>query len=270
MVDPGALGPALVAALLASLLAGFVGTTVVLRKLVALGGGVAHAAFGGIGLALVLGVEPRLGAIAVAVVAAAVLSSPRIAGGERQDAVIGVLWAVGMALGIWWLSGRELSDTGVEGYLFGDLAAVRAPDLVLLAGLDVAVIALFARYGRELVATAFDAEHAELQGLPVRALGFVLLLLVSLSVVALLGLVGIVLAIALLSIPALVALRLFRGLGAIVAAGCVVALVMSLSGLALAERLNRPPGPAIVLVGAVLLGLSRLLSPALRRGRPAR
>ncbi|HSM14548.1 MAG TPA: metal ABC transporter permease, partial [Thermoanaerobaculia bacterium] len=76
--------------------------------------------------------------------------------------------------------------------------------------------------------------------------------------------------IALLSIPALVALRHFRSLGAIVAAGCVVALAMSLTGLALAQRLDRPPGPAIVLIGAVLLGLSRLLSPALRRGRPAR
>lgn len=249
---------ALVAALLASLLCGFVGTVVVLRRLVALGGGIAHAAFGGVGLALLLGFDPRIGAAGVAAVAAAALSPLRSERLARLDAAIGVLWAVGMATGMLLLSGAAQSDLDVESILFGDLMQVRAEDLALLGGFVVAIVALLLLFGRELVATAFDDEHARLQGLPVGGLSFLLLLVVALAVVALLSLVGVVLAIALLAIPPLVALRLFRSLPAIVAGGCVVGLVVTLGGLALAARLATPAGPTIILLGGVLLGLVHL------------
>jgi len=254
---------AFLAAALSSLLCGIVGTFVVLRRLVALGGGVAHAAFGGIGLALVFGFDPRFGALGVAVLSAAFLALRRSGEPDRQDALIGVLWAVGMAAGVWLLAGLPVSDAGVEGYLFGDIASVHRADLWLLAGIALAVVLAVAVFGRELLAIAFDPEHARLRGLPVAALNFLALLLVSLSVVALVGLVGIVLAIAMLTIPPLIALRLFRSMPAILLAGAAAGLTISLSGLALADRLGRPPGPAIVLVGIALLGLSRLV----RRGR---
>jgi len=251
---------ALAAALLASVLCGLIGTLVVLRRLVALGGGVAHAAFGGIGLALAAGFAPRLGAAAVAVLVAGVLAALGSERSDRQDAVIGVLWAVGMAVGMWLIAGVSATAVDVEGYLFGDIARVARGDLAALALLDLAVAAVFAIWGRELVAVAFDPEHARIQGLPVRALGFLLLLLVALSVVALLALVGVVLAIALLAIPPLVALRLCRGLGAAMAVAAAVGLAMSVGGLALAGAVARPAGPAVVLVGAALLALS-LLAP---------
>jgi len=249
----------LAAALLASLLCGFVGTFVVLRRLVALGGGIAHSAFGGIGVAVVLGFAPRLGAIAVAVATAALLAARRREEPDRQDALIGVLWAVGMALGMLLLAGAT-GEGEIEGYLFGDLSRVHLVDLGTLAGVVAAVLLAHLLLRRELVATAFDVEHARLQGLPVGALQFLILLLVALSVVALVSLVGIVLAIALLSIPPLVALRLCRGLPAIVATGCVVGLGISVAGMAIATRAGWPAGPSIVLVGAVALGLVQLLS----------
>lgn len=250
---------ALAAAMLASLLCGFVGTVVVLRRLVALGGGIAHAAFGGVGLAMLLGFDPRLGAGAVAVFAAAALSPLRRERLAHQDAAIGVLWAVGMAVGMLLLSGTAHGDMDVEAILFGDLAQVRSQDLAALAALVFAMIGGLLLFGRELVATAFDDEHAELQGLPVGALSFVLLLIVALSVVALLTLVGIVLAIALLAIPPLVALRLFRSLPAIVAGGCAVGLLITVGGLALAARLATPAGPTIILLGGLVLGLVYLV-----------
>lgn len=250
---------ALAAALLASLLCGFVGTVVVLRRLVALGGGIAHAAFGGVGLALVLGFDPRAGAAGVAVLAAAALSPLRRERLARQDAAIGVLWAVGMAAGMLLLSRSANSDLQVEAILFGDLAQVRVQDLVLLSGFVVAMIATLLFFGRELIATAFDDEHAQLQGLPVGRLSFVLLLIVALSVVALLSLVGIVLAIALLAIPPLVALRLFRSLPAIVAGGCGIGLLLTVGGLAVAVRMAMPAGPTIILLGGVVLGLVHVL-----------
>jgi zinc transport system permease protein len=255
----GVSAPALGAAVLASLLCGFVGTVVVLRRLVALGGGIAHAAFGGVGLAMLLGFDARLGAAGVAAIAAAALAPLRSERLARLDAAIGVLWAVGMASGMLLLAGAAHSDLDVEAILFGDLSQVRSSDLGLLAGFVVAMIALLLLFGRELVATAFDDEHARLQGLPVGGLSFLLLLVVALSVVALLSLVGVVLAIALLAIPPLVALRLFRSLPAIVAGGCGVGLAITVGGLALAARNGLPAGPAIILLGGSLLGLVHLL-----------
>ncbi len=261
---------ALAAALLASLLCGFVGTVVVLRRLVALGGGIAHAAFGGVGLALLLGFDPRIGAAGVAALAAAALSPLRSERLARLDAAIGVLWAVGMATGMLLLSGAAHSDVEVESILFGDLMKVRPADLALLGGFVLGMIALLLLFGRELVATAFDDEHARLQGLPVGRLSFLLLLVVALAVVALLSLVGVVLAIALLAIPPLVALRLFRSLPAIVAGGCAVGSGITLGGLALAARIGTPAGPTIILLGGVALGLVQLVPHrALRSSRPA-
>ncbi len=254
----GVSSSALAAAILASLLCGFVGTIVVLRRLVALGGGIAHAAFGGVGLAMLLGIDPRLGAGAVAALAAAALSPLRSERLARQDAAIGVFWAVGMAIGMLLLAGVAHDDAQVESILFGDLTRVVPGDLAVLAVLILAMLTLLLVFRRELVAVAFDDEHARLQGLPVGGLSFALLLIVALAVVALLSLVGVVLAIALLAIPPLVALRIFRSLPAIVAGGCVVGLVLTVGGLALAARLSTPAGPTIILLGGILLGLVQL------------
>lgn len=255
----------LVAALLASLLCGFVGTFVVLRRLVALGGGIAHAAFGGIGLAVVAGFDPRFGAAAVAIGAAVLLARLPRERSDRQDAMIGVLWAVGMATGMLLLSGSAHGDADVESYLFGDISRVRGEDLWALGAIVAAVIASHLARGREVVATAFDPEHAKLQGLPVGMLSVLLMALVALSVVALLQLVGVVLAIALLAIPPLVALRLFRSMASIVACGAAVALAIQLGGLRLALALDWPAGPSIVVVGAAVLLLMRLVPPPGRR-----
>jgi len=250
---------------LASLLCGVVGTLVVLRRLVALAGGVAHAAFGGIGAAVALGIAPRWGAAGVALGAASALaavSRRRVSG----DATVGVLWAVGMAAGMVLLRGSADEHVGVEGYLFGEIERVRAPSLLFLGLLTLVVIAVFALYRRDLVAAAFDAEHARLRGLPVALLDWIELCLVALALVALLELVGVMLAIALLAIPPLVAARLFRGLPAIVAGATVSAAVMSFGGLALARALIWPAGPTIALAGGALLAVSWLRGPRAHRG----
>jgi zinc transport system permease protein len=201
------------------------------------------------------------------VAAAAALAPVRRERLELQDAAIGVLWAVGMAVGVLLLARGPVADADVESILFGDIASVRAADLSALAVLDLAVLAAFALAGRALVATAFDAEHARLRGLPVGALSFGLLLMVALSVVALLALVGVALGIALLAIPPLAALRLWRGLGAAIAGAGAIALATSVGGLALAARAGLPAGPTIVLLGAAVLGFAHLAPRrALRRG----
>lgn len=258
---------ALMAGVLASVLCGVVGTFVVLKRMVAISGGVAHAAFGGLGAAYWAGLDPRLGAVAVAAASAVGLG---IVDGRRargQDAAIGVLWAVGMAVGLVFVHLTPGYAPNLLGFLFGNILMVSPTDLWIAAGADVAVLLLFTLFGKEMVAVAFDEECARLQGVPVRLFSILLLLLVALSVVVLLQLVGIVLVIALLTIPPLVAQRLARSLAATVATSIAVGLVLTVGGLLLSYRLDLPSGPTMVLLGAVALGLVQLRRP--RAVRPA-
>ena len=262
---------ALLAGALASVLCGVVGTFVVLKRLVSISGGVAHAAFGGLGAAYWAGLEPRLGAVVVATASAVGLGFLDGRRARGQDAAIGVLWAVGMAVGLVFLHLTPGYAPNLLGFLFGNILMVSPADLWLAPGADVVVLALLALYGKELVAVAFDEECARLQGVPVRLYSILLLVLVALAVVVLLQLVGIVLVIALLTIPPLIAQRLARSLAATVATSIAIGLVLTTGGLLISYRLDLPSGPTMVLLGAALLGVAQLRRPrAVRRPTAAR
>ena len=244
---------AVVAGLLASVLCGVVGTFVVVKRLVFLAGGVAHAAFGGLGFCYFLGVDPRLGAVGAAVISALALANPGTGRGRSHDARIGILWAVGMALGVVFIYKLPGYAPNLMAYLFGNILTVRESDVLLTLGVTLVVAVLVALYFKESVALAFDEEFAAVQGVPVRAARIVLMLLTALSVVFLLQLVGIVLVIALLTIPPVIALRFARSFGAVVGLSIAIGVVMTQGGLALSYLYDLPSGPAIVLLGAALL-----------------
>mgnify|MGYP003375536270 CR=1 FL=1 len=259
---------ALLAGALASVLCGVVGTFVVLKRLVSISGGVAHAAFGGLGAAYWAGLDPRLGAVVVAAASAVGLGFLDGRRARGQDAAIGVLWAVGMAVGLVFLHLTPGYAPNLLGFLFGNILMVSSADLWLALGADVVVLGLLALFGKELVAVAFDEECARLQGVPVRLYSILLLVLVALSVVVLLQLVGIVLVIALLTIPPLVAQRLARSLAATVATSIAIGLALTTGGLLISYRLDLPSGPTMVLLGAALLGVAQLRRPRAVRTPP--
>jgi len=259
---------ACVAAALASVLAGVVGSFVVLKRMVSLSGGVAHAAFGGLGVAYWAGAEPRLGAVVVAVGSAIGLGFLDGDRARRSDAAIGVLWAVGMAVGLVFVHWTPGYAPNLLGYLFGDILLVSPADLVLAGAADLILLLLLVSVGPTLVAVAFDEEAARLRGVPVRLYTVLLLILVALSVVVLLSLVGIVLVIALLTIPPLVARRLVRSLAATMATAVAVGLLVTEGGLLLSYRLDLPSGPVMVLLGAILLGGVQLAPRRRVRARP--
>ncbi len=261
---------AVVAGLLASVLCGVVGTFVVVKRLVFLAGGVAHAAFGGLGVCYFLGIDPRLGAAAVAVVSALALAGPGRERGRSHDAVIGILWAVGMAVGVVFLYKTPGYAPNLMAYLFGNILTVDATDVALTFGLVLVVVALFGLFFKESVAVAFDEEFAAVQGVPVRWAMVLLMLLAALSVVFLIQLVGILLVIALLTIPPVVSLRLARSFPAVVGLSIVIGVVMTQGGLALSYLYDLPSGPAIVLLGAALLVLVDVVQRAGARGRARR
>jgi zinc transport system permease protein len=244
---------ALFAGLLASVLCGVVGTFVVVKRLVFISGGISHAAFGGLGICYFLGVDDRWGAAAVAIGMALLLARGGTGRGRSHDAVIGILWAVGMAVGIIFLHLTPGYAPNLMTYLFGNILTVSATDVRLTLALVVVLLVLLALFWKELVAVAFDEAFAAVQGVPVRLALAGLMVAIALAVVFLIQLVGTLLVIALLTIPPALALRLANGFFAVMVTATVASALMTLGGLAISYSFDLPSGPAVVLLGAALL-----------------
>lgn len=244
---------ALAAGLLAAVLCGVVGTFVVIKRLAFVSDGISHAAFGGMGVCFFLGVDPLLGAIPAALACALALGLADHGSLRWSDAVIGVLWSVGMAIGIVFIYKTPGYAPNLMTYLFGNILLVQRREVVVILALAAVVLFLLYLFRRSLVAVAFDEVSARVQGVPVRALMALLLALIALTVVILIQVVGLILVVALLTIPPFVALRLFKDLGRVVACSVAVGVAITLGGLALSFLYDLPTGPAIILLGAVLL-----------------
>lgn len=254
---------AVFAGLLASVLCGVIGTFVVVKRLVFISGGISHAAFGGLGICYFLGLDHRLGAAAVAVVTALLLAGgsrrraaglpPRSPQGESHDALIGILWAAGMAVGIVFIDRTTGYAPNLATYLFGDVLSVDRVDVHLTLALVLVVLVFLGVFFKEFLAVTFDEEFAAVQGVPVRALMTLLMVLVALSVVFLIQLVGIILVIALLTIPPVISLMLVRSFRAVIVLATLIGCGVTLGGLALSYAFDLPSGSAVVLLGTALL-----------------
>jgi zinc transport system permease protein len=256
---------ALMAGLLTSLACGVVGCLVVINRIVFISGGIAHTAYGGIGLAFYLGISPILGAVGYALAAALLMAWISLRDKSRADTVIGVLWAVGMALGILFLDLTPGYRQDLMSYLFGSILTVPVSDLYLTAGLDVLVVGLVIWFYPQLLALSYDEEYARTRGLPVRALYFLLIVLISLVVVMLIRVVGLILVIALLTIPPYIAESFCRSLKAMMAWACLLCALFSLIGLWLSYQLDLTSGAAIILVAGVFFFLSLPVRRRLQR-----
>jgi len=193
---------ALAAGLLAAIGCGAIGPFVLVRRITFLAGGIAHAVLGGMGIAYFFSYPPLAGAVAAAVLAALSIGWIRLARGGREDTLIGAMWAAGMAVGILFISKTPGYNADLMSYLLGSILLVRPGVLVWMAALDLLIIGLVTFLYRRLVAASFDEEFARLRGLPVTGLNLLLLVMVSLAVVLLIQVVGLILVIALLTLPA--------------------------------------------------------------------
>lgn len=244
---------AILAGVLASVLCGVIGTFVVVKRLVFISGGLSHAAFGGLGICYFLGIEPLIGAAGVSLIVALLLGAADPARVRSHDAAIGVFWAVGMALGVVFIHQTPGYAPNLMTYLFGNILTVSRGDVTMTALFVIVVLGVLALFFKELVAVAFDESFARTQGVPTRVLLTLLMVLIALSVVFLIRLVGIILVIALLTIPPLIGLTLVRSIGAVMVLATGVGIAMCLGGLGVSYRYDLPSGPAIVLLGACVL-----------------
>lgn len=261
---------ALLAGLLASIVCGIVGTLVVVRRIVSLSGSVSHSAFGGVGLGYYLGINPIHGALAFSIASALGIGAVSKYAKEREDTVIGMFWAAGMAIGILFIGLTPGYAPDLFGYLFGSIISVPASDLYLILALDVFVIAIVALLYKELMAVAFDEEYASVAGLPVRFLYYLTLILVAITIVALIRIVGIILAIALLTIPAAISGKFTHDLRKMMALSVILSVVFITTGLWMSFVLDIESGATIILIAAAAYALVASVSAIRKRMMPSR
>jgi zinc transport system permease protein len=252
---------ALLAGILVSITCGVIGTYVVVRRMVFISGGISHSAFGGIGLGYLVGIDPVIGAMVFAIASAlgigAISRRTRLA----EDTAIGILWAVGMALGVIFIGLSPGFAPDLFGYLFGNILAVSFSDLALMLGVTVVMLVVVAVLFKELLSLSFDEEFAKVSGVHTGWLYFTLVVLIALSVVVLIRAVGIVLLIALLTIPAAISRQFVSSLGRMMLLSTVLSIVFVVCGLLLSYVLDLASGASIILFSGVAflasLGLSR-------------
>ena len=196
---------ALLGSLLASIACGVVGTYIVARRLVFISGGLTHASFGGIGIGLYTGISPILSAAMFAILSALGVEWLGKRRDMREDSAIAVFWALGMAVGVMFTFLSPGFAPDLSAYLFGNILTITQGDLILLACVAGLLAVFFILFRHPIVQVAFDREFARSQGLPVRALEYVLMMFIALTIVACLRMVGIVLVISLLTIPQMTA-----------------------------------------------------------------
>ena len=259
---------ALLAGFLASISCGIIGSYVVIKRIVFISGGIAHTAYGGIGLGYFLGFNPMLGALGFTVLSAIGMGIVSDRSAQRSDTIIGVMWAAGMALGIVFVSLSPGYTTDLMSYLFGNILVVPVMDIWLMLALNLIIVITVITLYEELKATSFDEEFARTAGLNTRMLNLVLLVLIALTIIVLIRAVGIILVIALLTIPAATAGRLTSSLKNMMIIAIILGMLFTSGGLLLSYVFDLPSGATIILLaGFVFMLVSIFLS--IKEKRPA-
>ncbi|GAB4342469.1 MAG: metal ABC transporter permease [Desulfobulbaceae bacterium] len=262
---------ALLTGVLASIACGIIGSYVTVRRTTYIAGAIAHCTLGGMGIAGYLAKEqgmtwftPLLGAVCAALLAALVISWVRATGTARLDTILSAVWAIGMAVGIIFISRTSGYNEDLMSYLFGDILMVSRQDMVIIGLLDLVVLAGFFLFYNKLVAISFDEEFARITGIRVDLYNTLFLCLVALTVVLLVQVVGIILVVALLALPAAAAGQLTRRLPPMMFLAVFLSLASTSGGLALSYGPDLPAGATIILIAGGLyiasLMLSRLVS----------
>jgi zinc transport system permease protein len=254
---------ALAAGLLSAVLFGTLGAVVTVKRIAGLAGAISHAVLGGIGMALFLsasgvmpGLPPMAGALVFAVLAASVIGLVSLKAKQREDTVINAVWAIGMSVGVLFIA-KTPGYADPMSYLFGNILLVSTRDLILLAVLDLVVVFLAWRYYPQIQASAFDEEFARVRGVRTDLVFLVTLAVTAIAVVLLQTFVGIVMVIAMLTLPSGTAGFASKNLAGMMIVGTILSAAFTVTGLAASWSLDMPAGAmVVVLAGAVFLAVS--------------
>lgn len=250
---------AIAAGILASIACGIIGVYVVVKKIVFISGGITHASFGGIGLGYFLGINPIMGMLPFSILSALTMGLVSKRSKLPEDTAIGILWALGMSIGIIFVSLTPGYAPDLMTYLFGNILTVPSFDLKLMIALDAIIILTVYLFYKEFLALSFDEEFTKILGVPAERLYLLLLCLIALTIVVLIRVVGIILVIALLTIPAALSRQFTSSFKKMMLLSTIFGAIFSSGGILLSYLLDVPSGSTIVLVMAVFFVLTAFL-----------
>ena len=246
---------ALAAGLLASVICGIMGTLVVVNRIVFLSGGIAHAAYGGIGLSFFLGWPYLVGTLGFSFTAAMVMAAVSLKSKHRADTIIGVIWATGMACGIILLDLTPGYNVDLMSYLFGSILAVPGSDLWIMLLVGTVITGFVIWFYQDLLALSYDEEFARIRGVPIRALYFGLIGMLAVTIVMVIQVVGLILVIALLTIPPFIVEKYAKSLFQMMLGSSLLGAVFTISGLWLSYAFDLTSGASIILVAGFVFFL---------------
>ena len=255
LIETPLLQTALIAGFVASVASGIVGSYVVVKRIAFISGSIAHSVLGGMGFCLWLqrtqGIQwatPMLGALIAAIISALIIGWIHLKYRQREDSVIATLWSVGMAVGVLFISQTPGFNVELMSFLLGNILWVSHTDVWMLVALDVVILATVLILHKRLLLICFDEEQAYLQGLAVNSLYLLLLTLIAVSVVLLIQVVGIILAITMLTLPATIAGLFTQRLSTTMIGAILLSIVFCSIGTAFSYDLDWPTGATIALV----------------------
>ncbi|MDY0052431.1 MAG: metal ABC transporter permease [Aliarcobacter sp.] len=250
---------ALIAGVLISIAAGIIGSLVVVNKITFLTGGIAHSSYGGIGLAIYLGLPVLFGATVFAVLTAVIIAIITLNNRNRIDAIIGMMWASGMAIGIIFVDLTPGYNVDLMSYLFGSIIAVSNDDLIYMTALDIFIVSTVVFFYKQILAVSYDSEFATLRGINVKFFYTLILILAALCVVAAIKAVGLILVIALLTIPTYLAESFASRLSTMMVISSILATIFTILGLVVSYIYDISSGASIIMVAVVILAFVKLL-----------
>jgi zinc transport system permease protein len=242
---------ALISGILASIVCGMIGVIVIEKKLVMMSGGIAHTAYGGVGLGYLMGFEPIIGAFLFSICAAIGVGHIKRKGGASSDVIIGLFWSLGMALGIFFIALMPGYPPDLSSYLFGSILSVTKADLKLIFLLTFIVVLVIVCFYNDWKAYLFDSEFASIIGVKTTFLEYLLLVLIAMTVVVLIRVVGIILVLALLTAPAATAGMLTSSLKRQMIYAVFLGGAFCTAGLWISYEMNIASGAAIVILSVV-------------------
>ena len=247
---------ALIAAILSSVLCGVIGTIIVEKKLVSMSGGIAHASFGGVGLGYLLKMEPIIMGMIFSVISSLSLPIIKRKTKTNSDTLIGVFWATGMALGILFIGLTPGYPPDMTSYLFGDILTVSSFYLNFMIGLSLLVLIVVIGMFQYWKIYLFDEQHLKVLNIKTYVFEKLLYMLIALSIVLLIKVVGMILAIAMLTIPPAIGKFFTKKLSILMILASLIGLVISLAGLTLSYYFDIPSGATIILLAVVMYIIS--------------
>ena len=250
---------ALIAGVLISIAAGIIGSLVVVNKITFLTGGIAHSSYGGIGLAIYLGLPVLFGATVFAVLTAVIIAIITLNNRNRIDAIIGMMWASGMAIGIIFVDLTPGYNVDLMSYLFGSIIAVSNDDLIYMTALDIFIVSTVVFFYKQILAVSYDSEFATLRGINVKFFYTLILILAALCAVAAIKAVGLILVIALLTIPTYLAESFASRLSTMMVISSILATIFTILGLVVSYIYDISSGASIIMVAVIILAFVKLL-----------